>query len=57
MQVTLAADVVVHAGCGVHVPSAVGVFDKAGGDAYGGGDSISFGIQSSQICAQTTQAI
>jgi hypothetical protein len=57
VQVTLAADVVIHAGCGVHVPSAVGVFDKAGGDAYGGGDSISFGIQSSQICAQTTQAI
>lgn len=57
MQVTLAADVVVHAGCGVHVPSAVRVFDEAGGNAYGGGDSISFGIQSSQICAQTTKAI
>jgi hypothetical protein len=57
MQVTLAADVVVHASRGVHVPGAVGVFDEAGGDSYGGGDSISFGIQSSQICAQTTQTI
>jgi hypothetical protein len=57
MQVTLAADVIVHASCGVHVPGAVGVFDEAGGDSYGGGDSVSFCIQSSQICAQTAQAI
>ncbi len=44
MQVALAVDIIIHSCRRVHVPCAVGIFDKAGGYAQGGGNSVTFGI-------------